>query len=122
LTRFFSQRLIQQRHASPHTISSYRDTFRLLLQFAKMRLGKEPSRLAWEDLDAVLISGFLDHLQEQRGSGTRSRNLRLTAIRSLLQLCGVRVARAGRTHSACARHSVQALPPEARPVFVPTGS
>jgi len=82
LTRFFSQRLIQQRHASPHTISSYRDTFRLLLQFAQVQLGKEPSSLAWDDLDAPLISTFLDDLQVQRGIGARSRNLRLTAIRS----------------------------------------
>ena len=82
LTRFFSQRLMQQRHASPHTISSYRDTFRLLLQFAKVRLGKEPSHLAWDDIDAPLISAFLDDLQEHRGIGARSRNLRLTAIRS----------------------------------------
>lgn len=82
LTRFFSQRLIQQRHASPHTISSYRDTFRLLLQFATGQLGKEPSRLTWDDIDAQLISRFLDDLQTQRGSATRSRNLRLTAIRS----------------------------------------
>jgi len=82
LTRFFSQRLMQQRHASPHTISSYRDTFRLLLQFAKVRLGKQPSHLAWDDLDAPLISTFLDDLQTQRGIGARSRNLRLTAIRS----------------------------------------
>lgn len=82
LTRFFSQRLIQQRHASPHTISSYRDTFRLLLQFATGQLGKEPSRLTWDDIDAQLIGRFLDDLQTQRGSCTRSRNLRLTAIRS----------------------------------------
>lgn len=82
LTRFFSQRLIQQRQVSPHTISSYRDTFRLLLQFTKMRLGKEPSHLTWEDIDAPLISAFLDDLQERRGIGARSRNLRLTAIRS----------------------------------------
>lgn len=82
LTRFFSQRLVQQRHASPHTISSYRDTFRLLLRFAKVRLGKEPSYLSWEDIDAPLISDFLDDLQEHRGIGARSRNLRLTAIRS----------------------------------------
>lgn len=82
LTRFFSERLMQQRHASPHTIRSYRDTFRLLLQFAKVRLGKEPSHLAWDDLDAPLISTFLDDLQAQRGIGARSRNLRLTAIRS----------------------------------------
>lgn len=82
LTRFFTQRLMQQRQASPHTIHSYRDTFRLLLQFAKSRLGKEPSQLAWEALDAPLISAFLEDLQSQRGIGARSRNLRLTAIRS----------------------------------------
>jgi site-specific recombinase XerD len=82
LTRFFSQRLMQQRHASPHTISSYRDTFRLLLRFAKARLGKEPSQLGWEDIDAPLINAFLDDLERHRGIGPRSRNLRLTAIRS----------------------------------------
>ena len=85
LTRFFSQRLIQQRHASPHTISSYRDTFRLLLQFAKIRLSKEPCDLDWEEIDARLISDFLDDLQQQRGIGARSRNLRLTAIRSFFR-------------------------------------
>jgi hypothetical protein len=45
LTRYFTQRLIQQRSASPHTIKSYRDTFHLLLLFAKTSLGKEPSQL-----------------------------------------------------------------------------
>jgi integrase/recombinase XerD len=85
LTHFFTQRLIQQRRASPHTISSYRDTFRLLLRFAKIRTGKEPSQLAWEDIDAPLISAFLDDLQEHRGITARSRNLRLTAIRSLFR-------------------------------------
>ena len=82
LTRFFTQRLMQQRQASTHTISSYRDTFRLLLQFAKTRLAKEPSQLAWEAIDAPLISAFLDDLEAQRGISARSRNLRLTAIRS----------------------------------------
>lgn len=85
LTRFFTQRLIQQRHASPHTVSSYRDTFRLLLRFAKTRTENEPSSLRWQEIDAPLISAFLDHLQEHRGITARSRNLRLTAIRSLFQ-------------------------------------
>lgn len=83
LTRFFTQRLIQQQQVSSHTVHSYRDTFRLLLRFAKTHLGKEPSELAWEMIDAPLISAFLDDLQAQRGIGGRSRNLRLTAIRSL---------------------------------------
>lgn len=85
LTRFFTQRMMQQRHASAHTLSSYRDTFRLLLKFAKVRTGKEPSSLAWEDIDAPLISAFLDDLQEHRSITARSRNLRLSAIRSLFR-------------------------------------
>ena len=85
LTRFFTQRLIQQRQASPHTISSYRDAFRLLLRFANTRLGKEPSQLSWNDIDAPLVSAFLDDLQEHRGLSARSRNLRLTAIRSFFR-------------------------------------
>jgi len=85
LTRYFTQRLIQQRCASPHTISSYRDTFHLLLLFAKTRLGKEPSQLTIEQIDAPLVSAFLDDLQNRRGIGARSRNLRLTAIRSFFR-------------------------------------
>ncbi len=85
LTRYFTQRLIQQRCASPHTISSYRDTFHLLLLFAKTRLGKEPSQLTIEQIDAPLVSAFLDDLQNRRGISARSRNLRLTAIRSFFR-------------------------------------
>src|SRR5215831_18183947 len=82
LESFFTQRLMKQRAASPHTISSYRDTFRLLLQFAQKRLGKPPSRLALEEIDAPLIVAFLDEMEKSRGISPRSRNLRLTAIRS----------------------------------------
>jgi site-specific recombinase XerD len=82
LESFFTQRLMKQRAASPHTISSYRDTFRLLLQFARKRLGKPPSRLALEEIDAPLIVAFLDEMEKSRGISPRSRNLRLTAIRS----------------------------------------
>ena len=82
LERFFTQRLMNQRQASPHTISSYRDTFRLLLQFAQQRLHKSPARLSFEEIDAPLIAAFLDDLEKRRGITIRSRNLRLTAIRS----------------------------------------
>jgi site-specific recombinase XerD len=73
---------MSQRQASPHTISSYRDTFRLLLLFAQRRLHKPPSRLAFAEIDAPLIAAFLDDLEKSRGITARSRNLRLTAIRS----------------------------------------
>jgi len=82
LENFFTQRLMNQRQASPHTISSYRDTFRLLLQFAQKHLHRSPARLAFEEIDAPMIAAFLDDLEKDRGITTRSRNLRLTAIRS----------------------------------------
>jgi site-specific recombinase XerD len=85
LQSFFMNRLMAQRKASPHTIASYRDTFRLLLQFAQTRLRKAPSELALGDLDAPLIGAFLDDLEKRRRNGARSRNLRLTAIRSFFR-------------------------------------
>lgn len=85
LERFFTQRLMQQRQASPHTISSYRDTFRLFLKFVQQRLRKLPSRLNFEEIDAPLIVAFLDDLEKQRGVSIRSRNLRLTAIHSFFR-------------------------------------
>lgn len=85
LESFFTIRLIAQRKASPHTIASYRDTFRLLLQFAQTRLGKAPSVLGIEDLNAPFLGEFLDNLEHTRANGARSRNLRLTAIRSFFR-------------------------------------
>jgi site-specific recombinase XerD len=85
LERFFTQRLMQQRQASPHTISSYRDTFRQLLKFTQQRLHKAPSQLMFEEIDAPLIVAFLDHLEKHHGLSIRSRNLRLTAIRSFFR-------------------------------------
>lgn len=85
LERFFTQRLMQQRQASPHTISSYRDTFRLLLTFTQQRLHTPPTRLTFEAIDAPLIVAFLDHLEKHRGLSVRSRNLRLTAIHSFFR-------------------------------------
>ena len=85
LERFFTQRLMLQREASPHTISSYRDTFRQFLIFAQQRLHQRPSCLSIEQIDAPLIVAFLDELEKQRGLTVRSRNLRLTAIHSFFR-------------------------------------
>ena len=86
---FFTDRLVRQRRASPHTIASYRDTMRLLLAFAQQQLGKPPSKLEFEDVDAELVGSFLDHLERGRGNSARTRNNRLAAIHSLFS---VRVA------------------------------
>src|ERR1700730_14024823 len=82
LERFFTQRLIQQRQASPHTISSYRDTFRQFLKFVQQRLHKPPSRLNFADIDAPLIVAFLDELEKHQGFSFGPPNLRLAAIHS----------------------------------------
>jgi site-specific recombinase XerD len=84
LERFFTQRLMQQRQASPHTISSYRDTFRHFLRFVQQRVHTPPSRLRFEEMDAPLIVAFLDDL-ERHGLSIRSRNLRLTAFHSFFR-------------------------------------
>ena len=83
LEAFFTERLMTQRRASPNTIASYRDTFRLLLGYAREHTGKPPSRLDFADLDAPLISGFLTHLETSRDNSITTRNARLAAIHSL---------------------------------------
>jgi site-specific recombinase XerD len=85
LEGYFTQRLMQQRQASAHTIASYRDTFRLLLSFIQKRLHKAPSALGLEDIDAPLIVAFLDELEKVRGVTARTRNLRLTAVHSFFR-------------------------------------
>lgn len=89
LETFFTQRLQQQRRASPHTIAAYRDTFRLLLRFGEKRLGKQPSDLLLTDIDASFVATFLDHLERDRHSSPRSRNARLAAIRSFFRFVAV---------------------------------
>ena len=85
IERYFTDRLMRQRNVSDNTIASYRDTFRLLFVFAQARLRKPPSALVLEDLDARFVSAFLDDLEKKRGASTRTRNLRLTAIRSFFR-------------------------------------
>jgi site-specific recombinase XerD len=80
---YFSDRLIAQRGSSPNTIAAYCQTFRLLLRFAAKRTGKQPSELDIAQLDAPLITGFLEHLEKARGNSISSRNNRLAAIHSL---------------------------------------
>lgn len=83
LQAFFTDRLAAQRHASTHTVLSYRDALRLLLDYAVNTTGKKPSALDIADLDAPLIAAFLDHLEHNRHNSVRTRNNRLAAIHSL---------------------------------------
>ena len=96
---------MHQRQASPHTIASYRDSFRLLLKFAEQRLGKQPTALMVEDVDASFVGAFLNHLEKDRRIAARSRNVRLAAIHSFFRY----VALNEPAHSALAQR-VLAIP------------
>ena len=90
LQAFFTTRLGRERDASPHTVDSYRHAFRLLLAYARAQTGKEPSGLDLADLDAALVSGFLDHLERDRSNSVASRNTRLAAIHSFFRFASYR--------------------------------
>lgn len=90
LQSFFTERLLQQLRASPHTIASYRDSFRILLAFAKERLRKNPSDLELEALDAPFLADFLQHLETERHNGARTRNARLAALHSFFRYVAFR--------------------------------
>jgi integrase/recombinase XerD len=87
---FFVDYLAQQKRLSPQTIASCRDTFRLLLTFLRDQTGREPAALRIADLDAPAVLHFLDYLEQQRSNSVRSRNIRLSAIRSFFRLIALR--------------------------------
>jgi integrase/recombinase XerD len=105
LEAFFTDRLMRQRQASPHSIASYRDTFRLLLQYAQQQLHKAPCDLTMPELDTPLLATFLEHLEQQRHNSTRSRNVRLAAIHSFFRYVALHEPQ----HSALAQR-VLAMP------------
>jgi len=107
LQAFFTDRLARQRQVSGHTITAYRDTFKLLLVFAEQQTGKPPSRLDIADLDAPLIGAFLNHLETGRGNSTRTRNARLAAIHSLFRYAALR-----HPEDAAVLQRVLAIPPK----------
>jgi site-specific recombinase XerD len=87
--RFFTDRLLSQLQASPNTIVSYRDTFRLLLRFAQIELAVAPTDLQIAQLIALLIGRFLTHCEQERGNTARTRNTKLAAIRSFFKYVAV---------------------------------
>lgn len=120
LQSFFTERLMGQRNASPHTIASYRDTFRLLLAFVQDRLRKPPTTVALEDLDAPFLGRFLDHLETDRGNIPRSRNLRLAAIHSFFKYVALHEPSQGALAQRvlaipCKRHKTKPIDFLARP-------
>jgi integrase/recombinase XerD len=95
LETFFTERLVRQQRASPHTVASYRDMFSLLVRFAQQQLGKAPSALTLDDLDVPVIGSFLDHLEHERGTSARSRHVRLAAIHAFFHFASLRAPSQG---------------------------
>lgn len=90
LQAFFVDHLYGQKRASPRTVQSYRDTFRLLFQFLHETTGKEPAALVMSDIDAPTVLKFLDYVEGQRRNQVQSRNVRLAAIRSFFRMVALR--------------------------------
>jgi integrase/recombinase XerD len=107
LQAFFTDKLIRQRQASPHTIAAYRDAFTLLLGFTCQRSGQQPSQLSVTDLDAATIGAFLQHLETDRGNAATTRNARLAAIHSFFRYAALRDP----AHAALIQR-VLAIPPK----------
>lgn len=91
LSAFFQQRLILERQASANTCDSYAYAFKLLLNYASKHLKVAPSRLALEQIDAQLVTGFLNDLEVSRANAASSRNVRLAAIKSFMRFLEYRV-------------------------------
>jgi site-specific recombinase XerD len=107
LEAFFTDRLVRQRQASVHTVAAYRDTMRLLVRFAAQHVGRPPSQLDIAQLDATLISAFLDHREHDQRNTIRTRNARLAAIRSLFRFAALR-----HPEHAATSARVLAIPPK----------
>ena len=90
LQAFFMDYMYSQKRASPRTVQSYRDTFRLLLEFLRKTTGKEPAALVMSDIDATSVLKFLDHLETERDNQVQSRNVRLAAVRSFCRMVALR--------------------------------
>ena len=91
LSAFFQERLILERQASANTCDSYAYAFKLLLNYASKHLKVAPSRLALEQIDAQLVTGFLSDLEVSRANAASSRNVRLAAIKSFMRFLEYRV-------------------------------
>jgi integrase/recombinase XerD len=103
ITGFLRDYMPRQRGYSPESCETYAFSFKLLFDFAAKRLGTRPSRLTIEDLDAPLIVAFLAHIEQERGNGAATRNLRLAAIKTFMRYVEHRAPSAleqiGRVHA-----------------------
>ena len=115
LSTFFLRYLAVERGVSPHTTASYRDSIKLLLQFAATRCGRSIDQLAIEDLTGSLVLDFLSNLETSRGNTARTRNARLAAVQTFFRYA------AGREPALAALCSpVLAIPAKKAPTMAAT--
>jgi integrase/recombinase XerD len=110
LQAWFTDRLIRERNASPHTIASYRDTWRLLLAHIHETTGTPPQNLDLAQIDAATVTDFLHHLQTARNNTVATRNIRLAAVHSFYTFAAHRHPEHAETIAA-----VLAIPTKNRP-------
>jgi site-specific recombinase XerD len=85
VTSFFTKYLTGERNLSVNTISSYRDTFKLLLVFFRDEKDLQPDKVTLSELTRENILHYLDWLETNRGTKKSSRNIRLSAIHSFVK-------------------------------------
>ena len=110
LQTYFTTFAHAQRNLSGHTISTYRDTWRMLITFLAARTGTSIERIDLADIDAENVTAFLDYLEDERGNSTATRNTRLSGIRAVLAH-----ALPGHLEHAGTITRVLAIPPKRHP-------
>jgi len=91
MTAFLQEYLATQRGASQHTCDTYAYGFQLLFRFASKQLGVRPSDMSIEQLDAEVVTAFLEDIEVNRGSSPSTRNVRLAAIKSFFRFLEFRL-------------------------------
>ena len=84
IQRYFMSYLMKQHNYGPNTVSSYRDTFKLLLAF----MTESCRNISEQSIDAVnydVVLGFLSWLSDVRKNGVSTINVRLAHIKSFFR-------------------------------------
>ncbi len=82
---YFTEYLPRQRGASVHTVRAYRDALTLLFKFVSEQSGRGVASLQLGDLDADVVTRFLDYTETERSNSVATRNCRRAAIRGFFK-------------------------------------
>lgn len=85
LTDYFAVYLTERKNVSKNTVHSYRDTFKLLLNYCQDMKSIPVERMTLSALSSELITDFLEWLETDRKCSISTRNQRLAAIHSFFR-------------------------------------